>query len=134
MIPKIIHQIWIGPLDPPRNMMKTWKRKYKDYEYMFWNESLIRERNLQLVTANRINKIEEICGKADILRLEILYKYGGIYTDADSICMEKIPDESWKYKTPENMVDVKVNTKVNAAIINLFIFILYLLTIYKKTN
>ena len=24
--------------------------------------------------------------------------------------MEKIPDESWKYKTPENMVDVKVNT------------------------
>ena len=48
--------------------------------------------------------------------------------------MEKIPDESWKYKTPENMVDVKVNTKVNAAIINLFIFILYLLTIYKKTN
>ena len=24
--------------------------------------------------------------------------------------IEKIPDESWKYKTPENMVDVKVNT------------------------
>ena len=96
MIPKIIHQIWIGPLDPPKNMMKTWKRKYKDYEYMFWNESSIRERNLQLVTANRINEIEEICGKADILRLEILYKYGGIYTDADSICMEKIPDEFLK--------------------------------------
>ena len=29
-------------------------------------------------------------GKADILRWEILFKYGGIFVDADSICIETI--------------------------------------------
>ena len=36
--------------------------------------------------------MEEINGKADIIRWEILYKYGGIFIDADSICIEPIDD------------------------------------------
>ena len=28
--------------------------------------------------------------KTDILRLEILYQYGGIYTDIDSVCYKKL--------------------------------------------
>ena len=34
----------------------------------------------------------EWCGKADILRWEILYRYGGIYQDADSVCLEPFDD------------------------------------------
>ena len=41
----------------------------------------------------KIDEIEEINGKADILRWEILYKYGGIFLDADSICIEPIDNE-----------------------------------------
>ena len=33
-------------------------------------------------------EIEEINGKADIIRWEILYHYGGLFVDADSICIE----------------------------------------------
>ena len=36
----------------------------------------------------RFNEMEEINGKADILRWEILYEYGGFFLDADSICIE----------------------------------------------
>ena len=35
-IPKIIHQLWIGPSPAPVNMMKTWKDKHPNFEYIFW--------------------------------------------------------------------------------------------------
>lgn len=91
-IPKIIHQLWIGNKPAPTNMMNTWKEKNPEFEYIFWNEDEIKKRNLQLTCAHRINEIEEINGKADIIRWEILYHYGGIFLDADSICIEPIDD------------------------------------------
>ena len=92
MIPKIIHQIWIGPKTPPTKFMDTWKDKNPEFTYIRWNEEEINTRLLKLRCLNKINEIEELCGKADILRLEILYNYGGIYIDADSICIEPIDD------------------------------------------
>ena len=91
-IPKIIHQIWIGNNPAPTKLMNTWKEKNPDYEYILWNESEFIKRNFSSSLINKINEMEEICGKADILRYEILYKYGGIYLDADSICIEPLND------------------------------------------
>ncbi len=33
MIPKIIHQIWIGPKPAPTKFMDTWRDKNPDFEY-----------------------------------------------------------------------------------------------------
>lgn len=87
-IPKIIHQIWIGSSPKPTKFMKTWEDKHPYYEYICWNEEEIIKRKLELRCINRINEIEEINGKADIIRWEILFKYGGLFVDADSICIE----------------------------------------------
>ena len=38
LIPKIIHQLWIGPKPRPSKFMATWKEKHPDYEYIMWNE------------------------------------------------------------------------------------------------
>ena len=92
MIPKIIHQIWIGPKPAPTKFMDTWRDKNPDFEYIRWNEEEIKKRNLKLECINRINEMEEINGKADIIRWEILYEYGGVFLDADSICIEPIDD------------------------------------------
>ena len=91
-IPKIIHQIWIGPKPAPTKLMDTWKDKNPDYTYIRWNEKEIKKRKLTLNCSNRINEIEEINGKADIIRWEILYEYGGVFLDADSICIEPLDD------------------------------------------
>lgn len=96
-IPKILHQIWIGPKDAPTNLMKTWKDKHPDFEYILWNEEEIRNR-LILRCHEKINMISEINGKADIIRWEILYQYGGYFVDADSICIEPF-DEFFEGKT-----------------------------------
>ena len=88
LIPKILHQIWIGPKPAPINLMNTWKEKHPDWEYILWNENEISHRGLQLECVEQINNMQEINGKADIIRWEILYKYGGYFVDADSICIE----------------------------------------------
>lgn len=89
-IPKIIHQLWIGPKPRPSKFMDTWREKHPDYEYIMWNEDEIKKRGLKLECQHRINEIEEINGKADIIRWEILYHYGGLFLDADSICIEPL--------------------------------------------
>ena len=92
-IPKIIHQIWIGPKPKPSKFMDTWKEKNPEYEYICWSEEEIEKRQFVFKCQKKIDEIEEINGKADILRWEILYKYGGVFLDADSICIEPIDDE-----------------------------------------
>ena len=92
MIPKIIHQLWIGPKSPPSNHMATWKNKNPSFEYIRWSEDELKKRNFNLECTDKINEIEEINGKADIIRWEILYEYGGVFIDADSVCVEPIDD------------------------------------------
>lgn len=88
-IPKILHQIWIGPKPPPQQWLDSWKNKHPDWEYRLWTEKNIP----QLENQKLFDQINSYSGKADILRYELLYQYGGIYLDADSYCLQPL-DES----------------------------------------
>jgi len=93
MIPRTIHQIWIGDLySPPLQLMQTWKEcaDTLNVEYIFWNEVEIAKRGIVFECQTAIDAIPEINGKADIMRWEILKRYGGIFIDADSICVEPL--------------------------------------------
>lgn len=94
-IPRIIHQIWIGPKPAPTVMMDTWRTKHPDCEYILWTEAEIVRRGMTFRCVPQIDLIAEINGKADIIRWEILYKYGGIAIDADSACIEPLDDIFW---------------------------------------
>ena len=94
-IPRRIHQLWIGPKPAPLNLMNTWRDKHPDIEYIFWNESEIIERCMIFECQDKIDSIEEINGKADIMRWEILLQYGGVFMDADSICLSPLDDTLW---------------------------------------
>lgn len=85
IIPKIIHQIWIGPNKRPDCWMNTVRDfcKSYDYEYMLWDEQRISE--LEMTNRTIYNDMKSYNGKSDILRYEILYTYGGVYIDADSV-------------------------------------------------
>ena len=88
-IPKIIHQLWIGQKAAPTKFMDTWREAHEPlgFKYMFWNEKNISQ-NIDLgPVLQKLNSIEEINGKADVIRWLILQKFGGIFVDADSICI-----------------------------------------------
>lgn len=91
-IPRIVHQLWIGTKPAPTNMMITWKQKHSDFEYILWTEDEIAKRGITFVCQKQIDEMNEINGKADIMRWEILYKYGGFFVDADCICIEPFDD------------------------------------------
>jgi len=109
-IPKILHQLWIGPKQPPHNLLRTWKEKHPDFEYILWNEAEIAKRGIVFETQVQIDAIQEINGKADIMRWEILRNYGGVFVDADSICIEPFDDyfmQKTAFATYENETERK---------------------------
>ena len=93
-IPKILHQLWIGDQSKrPALLMETWKKMHPDWEYIAWDEAELEKRGVVLECQQQIKDIPEINGKADIIRWNILYQYGGVFEDADSICLDSLdPD------------------------------------------
>ncbi|SVA26404.1 uncharacterized protein METZ01_LOCUS79258 [marine metagenome] len=91
MIPKIIHQLWIGPKKAPTEMMETWKKFHPDWDYIFWNEeTILKNFSKGLYNQQQYDSMPEWNGKCDIARYEILQKFGGFFIDADSICKRKL--------------------------------------------
>lgn len=88
LIPKTIHYIWLGEKPKPVlvNMcILSWKDKLSDYNIIEWNE-----KNVDIEKMAQKNRFFGECCKrhmwaymSDYIRLNILYKYGGIYMDTD---------------------------------------------------
>lgn len=92
-IPKIIHQLWIGDAPMPINAMNSVKNINHDFKYMFWHEKTIEEKlEIKPRYQRKIDEHSAIWGKADLYRYLILHKYGGIFVDADMVCIEPFDD------------------------------------------
>lgn len=90
-IPKIIHQIWLGDQSKrPVDLMQTWIDKNPTWSYKLWTEIEVRELNLRC--KNQFEQNIHYAGKADILRYELLYNFGGFFIDADSECIRPLED------------------------------------------
>jgi tetratricopeptide (TPR) repeat protein len=89
-IPKIIHQIWIGPKPAPEEWMRTWREKMPDWEYRLWDNEAVAAETWEC--QEQIDATAEWNGKADILRYEILKRFGGVCFDADSECVQPLDD------------------------------------------
>ena len=89
-IPKTIHQIWIGPKQRPQMLMDTWKHRHPDWTYILWNEDNLK--GMEFRTQRHIDEIPSWNGKADLYRWELLHRFGGIYMDADSECLQPFDD------------------------------------------
>lgn len=92
LIPKKIHYIWLGQEKPKelQQNIEKWKEMCPDYEFYEWNDD-----NFDVTINNYMKQAydrEKWEFVSDYMRLEILYKYGGIYLDTD-IEMLKRPDD-----------------------------------------
>ena len=90
-IPKIIHQIWLGPNKRPKIWMDSWEFDYikqnPDWKYKLWTEKEINE--LKLINRDKYDREPTYPGKSDIARYEILNQFGGVFIDADSLWIDK---------------------------------------------
>lgn len=95
MIPKTIHRMWIGGEEPDwtRQFANTWR--HPGWELMEWDDSSI-ESLFPLVNQDLYDGAEEIAGdrcwqfRSDVVRYEILQRFGGVWVDADFECLKRI--------------------------------------------
>jgi len=92
MIPKIIHQVWVGPDPIPKycqDCTKTWKALHPDYTYMLWTDNNLPDLPSDIkFFFNLHGKIKKYAFQADILRYYVVNKFGGIYADVDIECLK----------------------------------------------
>ncbi len=84
LIPKIIHYCWFSGKPIPGNLQRcidSWKEKCPDYEIICWSESNYDYKKYpytrQALEAKRWGYVP------DVVRMDILYEYGGFYLDTD---------------------------------------------------
>jgi inositol phosphorylceramide mannosyltransferase catalytic subunit len=90
VIPRVFHQIWVGPdpvLDGFEEWRASWARHHPDWEQRLWVDGNLPPdlRNREVYELDR-HPVE----RADILRLELLFRFGGVYLDADLECLKPI--------------------------------------------
>jgi inositol phosphorylceramide mannosyltransferase catalytic subunit len=88
-IPRIFHAIWLGPNEMPEShavWMQGWRDAHPDWEFMLWTDE-----NLPLLQcAHKYHESRNYAQRSDILRFEVLYRYGGVYLDTDMECLQPL--------------------------------------------
>jgi hypothetical protein len=95
-IPYIIHQNWFGVTgDMPmlyRQWKKDWRKKHPGWTIICWNEEMLRQHLKKKFYNEKIfnnAKNERNYAKmSDVVRYEIIEKFGGLYVDFDTRCFE----------------------------------------------
>lgn len=85
MIPRTIHYCWFGENPLPESVKKyieSWKRESSQYTIVEWNE-----KNYDIAKSCDFVKKAYLSRKwafvSDYVRLDVIYRYGGIYLDTD---------------------------------------------------
>ena len=95
-IPKIIHQIWWQGLDKLpdkyKNYTNTWKRNHINWEFMYWDKIKIINllKNHYPYLLKIFNQCPYMIQKIDLAKYIILYHFGGVYVDMDTICNKSL--------------------------------------------
>lgn len=87
VIPRLMHQIWLGPRAAPEDWMRSWRDAHPVWAYRIWREDDVAALGLQNEELYRRCCDDGLFdAAADVVRAEILLRSGGVYVDADSIC------------------------------------------------
>lgn len=102
-IPEVIHFIWLGPKDFPKESIKnveSWREYHPTWTIKFWTDRAdrpcpIKEMEKVLVSdydfkdmTKFISETSNYGEKSDLMRYVILYNEGGIYADHDAKCIK----------------------------------------------
>ena len=88
MIPRIVHRVWIGG-DLPREARRfgeSWERHCPGWEVRTWRDWDLPP----LINQEAFDATSNPAQKADLARLELLLRFGGVYVDTDFEALQPI--------------------------------------------
>ncbi len=91
-IPRIFHQIWVGPDPFPDDFaryQRTWLDRHPGWELRFWTEETFPAPE-DLRRPEAAERLRAPWERGDIFRLEILWRMGGVHVDTDFECLRSI--------------------------------------------
>lgn len=82
-IPKVIHQIWLGSPLPSRlaKLRETWMKNHPDWQFRLWTDDDFAQGSFE--SLDLADSTTCFGQKSDLLRAEVIYRYGGVYVDLD---------------------------------------------------
>ncbi len=89
-IPKIIHYCWFGNNDYPEKVQRSidsWGIHFSDYKVMKWDEQ---NSDMNHPFVKSAYKKQLWAFVSDYVRLQVLYKFGGVYLDTDMLAIKSI--------------------------------------------
>jgi mannosyltransferase OCH1-like enzyme len=89
LIPRVFHRIWVGPDPLPREYAaygETWAKHHPGWELRLWTEDNLPEG----VRPEVYERLRAPAERANLLRLELLSREGGVYMDTDFECLRSI--------------------------------------------
>eukprot|EP00928_Gymnodinium_smaydae_P056557 TRINITY_DN39927_c0_g1_i1.p1 TRINITY_DN39927_c0_g1~~TRINITY_DN39927_c0_g1_i1.p1 ORF type:complete len:673 (+),score=149.17 TRINITY_DN39927_c0_g1_i1:38-2056(+) len=94
-VPRVVHQIWIDAAGrPPPAATRTCRELYTtgEWKYYLWDEcSLLRLLpRFPLAELFYSSTGRDSAFRSDILRYSILDAFGGVYLDADTVCLRRV--------------------------------------------
>jgi len=91
LIEKRLHFIWLGGNPIPsffKDIRKVWEERHPDFTVKLWQECDLPDLEDNLVNKKMImDTNRNPAQRADLLRLEVLKMFGGIYLDVDMACV-----------------------------------------------
>ena len=121
IIPKTIHQVWPGNDPIPKNyqyFLETWRKFHPAWQIKIWTEQDLVKENFE--TMDLYWQARSYQERADIMRYEVLRRYGGLYIDMDVECFANFDELHHKYDFYTNMEPPAVN-KTRVSIVNAMI-------------
>jgi hypothetical protein len=91
-IPPIIHQIWLGSPVPAELLRysASWREHHPHWEFRLWTDREVA--GLDFGTRDLFESASCWAQKSDLLRAELLHRFGGLYVDLDSECYRPIDE------------------------------------------
>jgi mannosyltransferase OCH1-like enzyme len=133
-LPRVVHQVWLSPDPPPRELaraQRSWRRRNAGWTHHIWTDETLPSDLRRRESSQRLRSPAE---RSQLLRLELLHRFGGVYADPDVECRRPLepalggrtfacatfadgsPDDSFLLATPghpaiKRMLDAYVPTE-----------------------
>lgn len=88
-IPKVIHRIWLGEEEMPSEYVRfgeSWREHHPGWEMRLWTDAELPP----LSYPDALERCRNYGEASDVVRYEILYRFGGVYVDTDVECLRPI--------------------------------------------
>lgn len=123
MIENNIHQIWVGETRIPshiKHYMDEVKERHPHFNYYLWTDNNLPElpENLKKI----YDSYKEPAIKADLLRMYVVHKFGGIYLDADFKTIDGFYSSFIPYKDCDGFIVYNHSYKMSALANSIFGF------------